>query len=602
MLAGNGIMTIVSVSVFIFASVVSVFVVFFSVKNKQLRDKLNTMDTTFQQLVERTQVGVYILKGERFSYVNPTFADVFGYEPEEMLNMKVSDITSQSEFQDLKKIQSLLQNGNSDHLRFKYQGLRSDGQEIYLDIHGSSLPYEENALIGTVVDLTKQRESQMKAHKLTFFDSLTLLPNRYSLYQKLDELIRLGKLKHQTFALIMLDLDRFKMINDSMGYDMGDALLTQTAKRLIRHTSFDVYRHNGDEFALVVPNTDRTAVTGIADRIMELFEKPFMLGSSEVYTTLSMGISFYPGDGQTKEQLLKNADTAIYYVKKAGKSHYQFYEQSFDQDLRKKITLETELRRALEKDEFILHYQPQVDLQSGEIIGHEALIRWNHPERGLCMPAAFIEYAEETDLIIPIGEWVLRTACLQAKRWHDDGHKMFVSVNLSPKQLFEKNFVKKIATILNESAFDPKFLELEITETVMVNKAHTIPLLRKIKALGVNISIDDFGKGYSSLTYLKDLPIDKLKIDQSFIKESDRNNSDSILVKTIIGMAHHLNLQVIAEGVERLGHIQLLKGQQCYGAQGYLFNRPMPAEGVIEGLKDLTHRMENYLVTPETIK
>ncbi len=451
-------------------------------------------------------------------------------------------------------------------------------------------------MIGTIIDLTQQRESQMKAHKLTFFDPLTLLPNRHSLYQKLDEMIRLSKIKNQNFALIMIDLDRFKMINDSMGHEVGDSLLSQTAKRLIRHTGYDVYRHNGDEFALVVPHTSREAVAAIAESVMGLFEKPFNFNGVDVYTSVSLGISVYPGDGLTKEELMKNADTAVYYVKKEGKNHYQFYDHAFDQDLHQKLTLETELRQAIDKIEFVLHYQPQINLSTGQIIGNEALIRWNHPTKGILQPGSFIDHAEETDLIIPMGEWVLRTACAQTKKWHDKGHLLFVSVNLSPKQLFQKDFAKTVATILKETEFDARYLELEITETGMVNKFQTVQHLKKIKSLGVKISVDDFGKGYSSLTYLKDLPIDKLKIDQSFIKESDRDNSDSILVKTIIGMAHHLNLQVIAEGVERLAHVELLQGQKCNGAQGYLFSRPVPAEGVLEGMRDIQHRMGSYLL------
>ena len=423
-------------------------------KDRLMKQQMDALKATFNSLVEKTQVGVYIVKGDRFTYVNKTFADIFGYEMDEMLNMQVSEVLTRSEWRDLQKIQALMQNGDTDHLRFKYQGNQKDGQEIYLDVHGSSLPHEDRSLIGTIIDLTQQREIQLKAHKLTFFDSLTLLPNRFSLHQKLDELIRLSKFKHQNFALIMLDLDRFKMINDSMGHAMGDQLLVLTAERLIRNTGYDVYRHNGDEFGLVVPHTDRKAVAAVAMTVMSLFEKPFTLGGVDVYTSVSLGISVYPGDGHTKEQLMKNADTAVYYVKKAGKNHYQFYEHAFNEDLHQKLTIETELRRAIEKNEFVLHYQPQVNLETGEIIGNEALIRWNHPTRGILQPASFIDHAEETDLIIPMGEWVLRTACIQTKLWHDKGHYLFVSVNLSPKQLFQKNFAKKVASILKETNFD----------------------------------------------------------------------------------------------------------------------------------------------------
>jgi predicted signal transduction protein with EAL and GGDEF domain len=360
---------------------------------------------------------------------------------------------------------------------------------------------------------------------------------------------------------------------------MGDKLLVEITKKLIECSDLNhiISRHGGDEFVILLPNTNMAKAGEAAKRIISNLSTPFTLNHQEILITPSIGISMFPDHGLDYDELIKNADLAMYHAKNLGKNNFQFYTDDLKKHSKYEIELERFLRKALERDEFVLYYQPQINLETNQIIGAEALIRWNHPEKGMVSPAEFIPAAEETGLIIPIGEWALRTACYQNKLWQELGFPpITVSVNISPKQFFQSNLVEIVQKILEETGMESKYLELEITESMTMDVESAISTLVGLKNLGAKISIDDFGTGYSSLNYLKQFPIDKLKVDQSFIRDSITDPHDETIVKTIIAMAHNLHLKVIAEGVETKEHISFLLQQMCTEAQGYYFSKPIP--------------------------
>ncbi len=417
---------------------------------------------------------------------------------------------------------------------------------------------------------------------MSVHDALTGLPNRMLFNDRLHMELAHAERNHQMLAVMFLDLDRFKLVNDTLGHAMGDRLLKRVADRLKScvRKSDTVARMGGDEFCFLLPEIAQPEdAVKIAKKILKALKKPWRLGGQEFYITPSIGIAVYPNDGQDADTLMKNADTAMYRAKEQG-NNYQLYTAEMSDQNMERLTSEIALRRALERQEFVIHYQPQINTETGQIIGMEALVRWEHPERGTVFPAEFIPYAEETGLIVPIGEWVLRTACAQNKAWQDAGFPpLRVTVNLSARQFQQKDLVETVDRILKETGLDPRWLELEITETVaMQDVEHTISTLRELRDLGVRIAIDDFGTGYSSFNYLKYFPNHTLKIDKSFVRDVTEGREDAAITKAIIALAQNLNLKVIAEGVETEEQLAFLKRQQCNEIQGYLFSRPLPAE------------------------
>jgi diguanylate cyclase (GGDEF)-like protein len=435
----------------------------------------------------------------------------------------------------------------------------------------------------------RKRIEERFAH-LAFHDELTSLPNRLMLRHSLDQALGRHRRAAAPLALLFMDLDRFKVINDSLGHEVGDILLCKVAERL-RAQSRDgdtVARMGGDEFMVLIENYENAAdISSRAQRLVEDLSAPYILGKTDCHIAVSIGISVFPNDGSDAQALLKAADVAMYRAKDTGGSGYQFYSPTMSVHTVERLELESDLRHALERNEFLLHYQPKVDFGTGLIRGVEALLRWQHPRHGLVSPMEFIPLAEETGLIVPIGEWVLATACAQTRAWHDQGYSpLNVAVNLSARQFADSKLLPKLTCIIQTSGLDPSNLELELTESsVMSHGEYAVAVLQQLKSIGVHIAIDDFGTGYSSLAYLKRFPIDTIKLDRSFIRDIPADSGDKKIIRAIITMAHSLRLRVVAEGVETAEQLKFLRTLCCDAAQGYFLHRPLPAAEITRVLE-----------------
>ena len=446
--------------------------------------------------------------------------------------------------------------------------------------------------VSTQIGQSAQRKvAEDQLRFIATHDSLTDLPNRSMFNEGLRHALQQGARYNRGAAVLFIDIDRFKVVNDSLGHSAGDRLLQDCAKRLSEclRESDTVARLGGDEFVVMVENftAPRDAIA-VAQKILSNVAKPFFVDGTEFLRSASIGISTYPDDATDAETLLKNADIAMYRAKDLGRNNYQFYSAQMNKHTFERLAMESSLRRALDRNEFVLHYQPKLDLRSGEIAGVEALVRWRHPDWGMVSPAQFIPLAEETGLIVQIGEWVLKTACEQSRTWRDQGiPAMRVAVNLSARQFGQKTLLTDIAKTIAQTGLTPECLELEITESlVMHNPEHAADTLHKLKAMGISLSIDDFGTGYSSLAYLKRFPIDCVKVDRSFIKDIPNDSDDMAITKGIIALGHSLRLKVIAEGVETVEQREFLRANGCDELQGFLFSKPLPAEEVTALLKN----------------
>lgn len=442
----------------------------------------------------------------------------------------------------------------------------------------------------TTLDITARIKAESEIQQLINYDTLTGLPNRNLLHDRLKLSIAQAAREQHLVGILILDLDRFKGINDTLGHRAGDNLLMTVSKRLAAcvRDSDTLARLGGDEFVVVLNNVlHEEAITIVAKKILAIISEPIYIDGHEIYITVSIGIAVYPMNGEDSHTLLKHADLAMYQAKELDRNNFQFFSREMNIKVLERMMLENSMRKALERGEFFLVYQPQVDARSRRIVGMEALLRWNHPDLGLLVPDRFIYLAEETGFIIPIGEWVLRTACRQNKQWQDMGYEpVRVAVNLSGKQFDQNQLDESIAAILMETGLDPKWLEIEITESaIMKSPELSIGMLRKLKDMGITLAIDDFGTGYSSLSYLKHFPIRRLKIDRSFVRDIITNPDDAAIAEIIIAMAHTLKLDVIAEGVETRAQMEFLSFHNCVEMQGYLFSRPVRTDDFTELLK-----------------
>jgi diguanylate cyclase (GGDEF)-like protein len=436
--------------------------------------------------------------------------------------------------------------------------------------------------VGVFADITDIKRSQNRLHELVNHDPLTGLPNRRLLNELLEHSIKRAERDNHKIALLFIDLDRFKAVNDSLGHQVGDKLLLEASRRisLSMRDSDVVARLGGDEFVVMmdmISNPSDAAL--VANKIIHALQIEFNIDENEIYISASVGISIFPKDCKDVEGLIKAADIAMYQVKNKGKNNHCFYSDELSKNAVERFTLEGQLRHAIERKQFEVYYQPQVSLLTGEIIGAEALIRWHHPKLGLVSPAKFIPLAEETGLIVQIGEWVLREAAHQAVLWHKEGHSIqWISVNISGVQIMRSNFADTVYGVLMETDCNPQMLELEITEsTVMQNTEYVIDTFNRIKQLGLRLAIDDFGTGYSSLSNLKRLPLDKIKIDQSFVRDLPEDLDDAAIANAIYAMARSLGFSVIAEGVETHEQAKFLRSMGCEEAQGYLYSKPVTA-------------------------
>lgn len=484
--------------------------------------------------------------------------------------------------------------GNKGIMEFEITGFK--GTHRWLECHAVPMPGEEGGpplMLSITRDITERKHTERRLQQLAHFDSLTDLPNRVQFIERLEQAMADADRNERLVGVVFLDLDRFKNINDSLGHDKGDKLLREVAVRLngAMRRGDTVARLSGDEFALALADMGHVDdAIHVAQKILDVFHQPFRVAGHDLFVTASMGISLYPFDDRGAHELLRNADVAMYRAKEFGKNNYQFYVAEMTAVVAERLTLENDLRSALERGEFALNYQPIADCQSGKIVGMEALLRWKHPERGMISPALFIPLAEETGYIVPIGEWVLRTACEQCRRWQKMGFPwLYVAVNISSRQFHQKDLPASIHKILQETGFNPGALDLELTEGLIMHQAEaTIETLRKLVDMGIHISIDDFGTGYSSLSYLKRFPINVLKIDQSFVRDIPRDEDDAAIASTIITMAHSLGLKVVAEGVETLEQLNFMRAHHSDAMQGYFFSRPLPPEQFEKFLKNGT--------------
>ena len=529
----------------------------------------------------------------RYLAINDKFSTVYGMHPAEVEGRHDREIfppeyAAHNEITD----RHVLEAGVTK--RYDESIMALDGKTTWVETVKVPIFNDQMQIIGIAGvsrDITERKASEERIHFLAHYDTLTSLPNRFMLFERLEHLLAIARRDETQVALFFVDLDRFKIINDSLGHTMGDLLLQVVADRLKeRSREVDIIaRVGGDEFVIAltgIKEIDDVAV--IAQKFLDTVARPYLINGHHMHITPSLGISLFPRDGQDTASLIKNADRAMYRVKQTGRNGYEFFDAEMNAAALDQLSLEHGLRYALERNELELLYQSQIDLRTGAIVGAEAQLRWHHPKLGLIMPSRFIGIMEECGLIGPIGEWILAAACRQNRQWQRDGlPPITIAVNLSAVQLNQKHFVEIVSRSLREAGLDPRYLDLEITESVIMHNAEsTISTLDQLKDIGVKLSVDDFGTGYSSLSYLKRFPIDTLKIDRSFVRDVTSDSNDAAITGAIIAIAKQLNLNVVAEGVETLGQLNFLKTQNCDQIQGFYFSKPLSAEDFAIHLKN----------------
>jgi diguanylate cyclase (GGDEF)-like protein/PAS domain S-box-containing protein len=569
-------------------------------QNLFMQQQLSESERLHRYIVNTSPDIIYILDQDgHFTFINERIESLLGFSKEEIVGKHYSFLVHHDDMEQAKYVFNERRIGTraakNIELRLK---CKDDGKSRHFN--NRTLPIELSAMgmytgdsqsvrsytgtYGVARDVTERKIAEETINFQAYHDLLTKLPNRALLRDRLSLAISQAKREDEKLAVMFLDLDRFKNINDSLGHMIGDELLQQVSMRLKEciRAADTLARFGGDEFTLMLPrlHNARDDASKLANKITNILKQPFIIEGHELYVSASIGIALYPQDGTSIDTLIKHADVAMYHVKGQGKNGYQFYSNEMNVPYLEKLSLDTGIHRALDNNEFSLVYQPQVNLRTGEIVGVEALLRWEHPEHGAISPSEFIPFAEESGLIIDIGYWVVKTACAELSRWRTAGlPEIRMSINISACQLMEDNIVRNIINIMKDYDVPGSCIELEITENAIMDDMDSI--IRKLQELsshGITIAIDDFGTGYSSLSYLHKLPIHTLKIDRTFLKESRINKGDNTIINTIVAMAKGLSLNVIAEGVESQAQLEYLREIDCSEAQGFLFGKPLASD------------------------
>lgn len=540
---------------------------------------LNQEEAFASSIIDNATEGIVSIDSNgNIKYINNAVEQIFQYNSRELVGKNINILISEFDYK-----HNTLVNNN-----IELNGYRKDKSILPLELTISKFGVGEEEFFTLIFrDITERKNYEKIIRHHAFYDYLTELPNRFLLKKRVEIEIAKSKSVNRKFAVLYLDLDRFKFVNDTLGHDVGDKLLQQIAERLKKHilSADTIARIGGDEFIILLSKiTCKEDIMKFSKKLISVVKEPLMIDSHEIYISASIGIAIYPEHGEDSTTLISNADVAMYEAKKMGRSSFEFYTESLSEKALERLNLENSLRHALEKNEFIVYYQPKVHAKTEKLIGAEALIRWEHSSLGLVSPEKFIPLAEETGLIIPIGEWVLRTACTQNKALQDLGFPpLTISVNLSTLQFHLQDLKKVVQEVLKETGLEPQYLELEITESIaMQNVEYTIKTINEIKEMGVKFSIDDFGTGYSSLSKLNSLSVDKLKIDKSFVSEIGGEKNDSIIASIIMSLGKSLELEVVAEGVETQEQVNFLKENTCDEMQGYFFGKPMCSEDFIK--------------------
>lgn len=577
-----------------------------AIKNAQLYESLCTVTKQFQKLddfsrhvIDSANLGIFTIDSNfRITSWNRMMTSLFSTPENQARGKLLFDLLPNLHIDHFSSLLRQVLTGEESS-NFQTMRLFVEDRNQHFELRLTAFK-EEMDLAGAVIlleDITqrvateeKLQDNERRLNHLAFHDSLTNLPNRLLFYNRLKQAMALARRRQKQVGLLFLDLDRFKNVNDSLGHQVGDQLLRKVANRVksCLRESDTIARLGGDEFVIIVQDFDQAKELGtIAQKILCYLPRAIPVNDEILYPTASLGIAVFPDDGEDTEALMQSADVAMYRAKEQGRNNYQFYKPEMNARAYEMLQLEGNLRQALEKQQFILHYQPQVELNSGDIIGMEALLRWQHPTKGMVAPNDFIPLAEETGLIVPIGEWVLRTACNQLRDWHEMGFSSLrMAVNISPRQFREPDFIPSLEKVLRKSEIDPSWLELEITENVLMEDAQqSAKMLGQLRSMGLSLAIDDFGTGFSSLNYLQQFPIDKLKIDRSFVNGIDDAAQGTSLAAAIVALAKNLQMEVIAEGIEMPAQHNFLQTHQCEYGQGFLFSAPLSAPEAEKFLK-----------------
>jgi diguanylate cyclase (GGDEF)-like protein/PAS domain S-box-containing protein len=572
-------------------------------ESKKLYDNLIQSEGKYRLLVENANEAILVIQDEILTFYNPRASQLFDYPENKLSSTPFVEFLHAEDRDEFREYQERALLGRRACPALSFRLLAKDGNFRWVEAKGVPIDWDgKPATLHFITDITARKRAEEEMRFLAFYDCLTGLPNRLMFNEHMNQTLAYAKRNNNLLATLFLDLDHFKRVNDTLGHHLGDMLLNAVGERLIRIIrksdilarnvedicNTNIARFGGDEFVLLLTNIKKAQdAAKVARRILYTLSDAFVLDSQKIFITTSIGISLFPADGQDGETLIKNADKAMYHAKKVGRNNYQFYADSDQDSTPERVTLKSDLYKALEDKELLLYYQPQVSIDTRSIIGTEALIRWQHANLGVVPPADIIPLAEESGLIDSVSKWVLQTACKQNLAWREAGlTEMRMSVNLSSLLFKEEKLVDLISELLDESGADPSFLEIELPESSLIQEENAVRALRDLKDLGVRIAADDFGTGYSSLHHLRNIPLDVLKIDRSFIKNIPENDDNAAIVAATIAMAHSLNMEVVAVGVETEAQLEFLRERGCDIIQGYLFSPPLPAYDIIPLLQE----------------